>query len=112
MLAGGILDGTDDGSGVDGAMEGTVLGIADALAASGVELVQAGDVAGADGGEGLDGDADEAELQEAGPAGPAGWGGGSAPGEQGRGDGRRSRLAHGIVSGVRDRFVEVPVNLP
>jgi hypothetical protein len=67
VLAGTILVAADDLSGFDGSEDGAVLGVANALAAVGVELVAGEQVATADGGVGLEGDADQAELEQAGP---------------------------------------------
>src|SRR5262249_61779208 len=53
----------DDGGGLDVAVNGAVLGVADALAAALVELVATGHGAAEDGGIGLEGDAYQAELQ-------------------------------------------------
>jgi hypothetical protein len=72
VLAGSVLVAADDGGGVNGTMAGTVLGVAEALAALGMEQVGGGHIAGADGGIGLERDGDEAELQEARPTGSAG----------------------------------------
>src|ERR1700681_1410896 len=71
MTAGSALEAADDGGSVDGSMGGAVFGVAESLAAVGVEEVGRGQVAGADGGVGLEGDIDQAELQQAGPTGPA-----------------------------------------
>ena len=69
--AGPILVALDDGSVIDGSMHGTVLGIAQACAAVGVEQMRRRYVAGADGGKGLERNADQAQLQQARPTGPA-----------------------------------------
>src|SRR5260370_42199134 len=71
MLAGTVLVATDDGGAIDGAVDGTLLGVADALAALGVQQMSGRQVAGADGGIGLQRNTDQAELQQAGPTGPA-----------------------------------------
>src|SRR5438132_1343265 len=78
MPAGTVLVAADDGSAIDGAVLGAVLGIADPLAAAGVEEVGAGQVTGTDGRIGLERDIHQAELEQARPTGPAGgrsaWG--------------------------------------
>src|SRR2546423_15335534 len=71
MLVWAVLVAADDGGGIDVAVDGAVLGIADALAATLMELVATGHGAAADGGIGLEGNAHQAELQQARPAGPA-----------------------------------------
>src|SRR5262249_32522110 len=93
---GSILVALDDGSVVDGAMHRTVLGIAEALAAVGMEEMGRRYVAGADGRIGLQRNADKAELQQARPTGPAirrGAGKGQRVGGVGR-----HRIVHGRVS--------------
>ena len=99
VLAGTILVAADDLGHVDGSMHGAVLGVADALAAGGVELVAGGQVAAADGRVGLERDADQAELKQAGPTRLAA--GSGVVGEQGfRGWGLVSSCrVHGISSG-------------
>jgi len=99
VLAGTILVAADDVVGVDGSVDGALLGVADALATVGVELVAGGQVAAADGWVGLEGDADQAELEQAGPSGPAAEGG--VVGKQGfRGRSLVSGCGvHGITSG-------------
>src|SRR6516225_8737124 len=52
-------------------MHGAVLGVAQALAAVGVQEMGGGYVAGADGGIGLERNADQAELKQSRPTGPA-----------------------------------------
>ena len=87
VLLGGIGIAGDDGAGLDLAVNGTMLFIADALAAAGMELVEVDLLAGAGGGIGLDGDGHQAELQQARPTGAAAGSGGAGKG----GDGRRAR---------------------
>ena len=67
VLLGGIGIAGDDGAGLDFAVNGTMLFIADALAAAGMELVEVDLLAGASGGIGFDGDGHQAELQQARP---------------------------------------------
>src|SRR5436853_7814288 len=86
MLVWAVLVAADDGGGIDVAVGGAVLGIADALAAALMELVATGHGAAADGGIGLEGDAHQAELQQARPAGPA-RGSGAAAGDNADGVG-------------------------
>src|SRR5262249_1647060 len=71
MAAGAVFVAADDGGAVDGAVYGALLGVADALAAVGVEQMGRGHVAGADGRIGLERNADQAQLQESRPTGSA-----------------------------------------
>ena len=80
VLLGGIGIAGDDGAGLDLAVNGTMLFIADALAAAGMELVEVDLLAGAGGGVGLDGDGHQAELQQARPTGAATGAGGTGQG--------------------------------
>src|SRR5262245_3018762 len=71
MAAGAVFVALDDGGAVDAAVHRALLGVADALAAVGVEQMGRGYVAAADGGIGLEWNAHQAELQQTGPTGPA-----------------------------------------
>ena len=59
ILLGGIGIARNDGAGLDFAVQGTMLFVADALAAAGMELVEMDLLAGAGGGVGFDRDSDE-----------------------------------------------------
>jgi hypothetical protein len=67
MLAGAILVAADDGGVVHRSVHGAVLGVAQALAAVGVEEVGRWHVAGADGGIGIEWNADQAGILGIGP---------------------------------------------
>src|SRR5579862_545359 len=71
MLAGAVLIAACDAGSIRGAMDLTLFGVAEAVAAVRMEQVGGGHIAPADSGEGLEGDADQAELKQAGPTGPA-----------------------------------------
>src|SRR5271165_1050705 len=70
MLAGTVLIAACDAGGIHGAVDRTLFGVAEAVAAVRMEQVGGGHIATTDRGEGLEGDADQAELQQAGPTGP------------------------------------------
>jgi hypothetical protein len=70
-LVGGVFVAPDQGIALHRAVYRTVLGVADALAAVGMEQMEGRRRAGLDGGIGLDRDTDQAEAEQAGPTGPA-----------------------------------------
>ncbi len=107
MLAWSVFESPDDSGGVDGPMSGTLFGVADALAAGGVQLVEGRGLTGADGGEGLERDADQAELQKPRPTGPAGGGGGNPRSRGLRGVIGRGGM-HGSISRVGTRTWGLP----
>jgi hypothetical protein len=76
VVAGGVGVAAGDGAGVDPAVGGAVLLVADAQAAAGVQLVEVRLLGGESGRVGLDRDGDQAQPQQARPARPvAGRGG-------------------------------------
>jgi hypothetical protein len=100
---GAVLVATDDGGAVEGSVVGAVFGVAEALAAIGVEEVGGREIASADGGVGLQGDADEAELEESGPGGSAVGGGAGEVGGWSLVGGVDGGFAHGGISGAKQK---------
>ena len=103
VLLAAIFVALDDGGGIDGAMHRAVLGVANALAAVGMKLMEVTDFAAGYGRVRLDRRVDQAELQESRPAGPAAGDGGRAEERLGQGGIGGNGMVHGRS---REREIE------